>query len=232
MILTCPQCTTRYSADGAKFAPPGRNVRCSKCGHVWFQQPPPPAQEPEPVARIEMPAPAARRAATAAVAAVAPAPARPARAQSGWAASMFSAGGWAALVLVVLALAKATVDYRQEIATLWPQSASLYAMLSMPVNVRGIEFEAVTFRRETEDGQPVLAVTGKLVNVTARELPVPEIRVSLSDDEKRELYHWTFTPGVTTLGPHEESAFVTRLSSPPREARHLEVRFAQAGDEE
>src|ERR1700748_2878602 len=37
MILTCPNCSTRYQADEAKFPPSGRQVRCAKCGHVWHQ---------------------------------------------------------------------------------------------------------------------------------------------------------------------------------------------------
>lgn len=40
MILTCPQCATRYRVNGASFAPPGRQVRCAKCQHSWFQSPP------------------------------------------------------------------------------------------------------------------------------------------------------------------------------------------------
>ena len=46
MILTCPECTTRYQTDASQFAPDGRKVRCAKCGHVWLQMPP--APEPEP----------------------------------------------------------------------------------------------------------------------------------------------------------------------------------------
>jgi predicted Zn finger-like uncharacterized protein len=37
MILTCPECATRYEIDGANFPPEGRKVRCKKCGHVWHQ---------------------------------------------------------------------------------------------------------------------------------------------------------------------------------------------------
>src|SRR5512135_1482906 len=50
MILTCPQCATRYQVDADKFPPAGRNVRCAKCGHVWHQLGP--APEPDPDAEI------------------------------------------------------------------------------------------------------------------------------------------------------------------------------------
>ena len=76
----------------------------------------------------------------------------------------------------------------------------------------------------------MLSVTGKVVNISNKEQPVPEIRVVLFDDAKHELYQWTFDAGVPTLKPGSESAFVTRLSSPPAEARNLDVRFAEAGD--
>ena len=51
MILTCPQCATRYQVDGAKFPGAGRNVRCAKCGHVWHQLGP--CREPDPDAEID-----------------------------------------------------------------------------------------------------------------------------------------------------------------------------------
>lgn len=37
LILTCPECATRYVASVENFDPPGRTVRCSRCEHTWFQ---------------------------------------------------------------------------------------------------------------------------------------------------------------------------------------------------
>jgi predicted Zn finger-like uncharacterized protein len=227
MILTCPLCTTRYLADAKMFAPPGRNVRCAKCGQVWFQAPAGPESEPEPepiVDKVEKQASSAFAAATEMRYTMAAAPRRSA-------GGMFAnAVGWLALILLVLALGGATVKYRQTIASLWPQSATLYAALGMPVNLRGLEFAGVTYSDQLENGEPVLAVSGKLVNVTSHEIPVPAIRVSLSDNDKRELYHWTFASGISTLAPGARGSFSTRLASPPSEARHVEVRFARAGE--
>jgi hypothetical protein len=145
-------------------------------------------------------------------------------------ATFAQAVGWLALIGLLGSIGWASITYRETIASVWPPSASLYSLLGMPVNVRGIALTNIAYKQEYESGQPVLSVTGKIVNVSDREQPVPEIRVILMDDAKRELYHWTFDAGVPTLKPGAESPFTTRLSSPPADARNLNVRFAEAGD--
>ena len=132
--------------------------------------------------------------------------------------------------VVVLGIGYAAVRYREEIAMIWPQSAGVYSSLGLKINARGISLNHVTYRRESENGQTVLSVTGDIVNSGTRELPVPQnILVTLSDNDNHELYHWTFTPNVQTLKPGQSSPFSTRLASPPAAARHLEVRFASNG---
>jgi predicted Zn finger-like uncharacterized protein len=238
MILTCPACATRYQADAAKFASPGRKVRCAKCGHIWHQEAPPPepepgletvteVPEPEPAPRMPEPIPPRR------TAYVPPEPEPEAEAEqappapSRWGRMAALTLGWLGLIAAVLIVAWSALTYRQQIATLWPQSASLYARLGLTVNARGIGIADINYRNEMEDGQVVLMVTGNLVNITARELPVPPIRVTLSGEDNRELYHWNFSAPVATLKPGQSAAFQTRLSSPPPGARHLEVRFAE-----
>jgi len=245
MILTCPNCGTRYSVDGSKFPAAGRTVRCAKCGNSWHQAAEAP-EAPEIVVEAQpAPAPAApvpvedeprlpiepeaspypvnpsptRAFAPAATQPVERAPLGP---------KLAVIAGWAGLIAVVLLIAVSAVRYRQDIAVIWPQSAGVYSSLGMKVNASGIDFRQVDYRRESEDGQVVLVVTGMIVNAGPRELPVPQnIRVTLSDVNNRELYHWVFAPKVSTLKAGQSEPFTTRLSSPPAAARHLEVRFAK-----
>jgi predicted Zn finger-like uncharacterized protein len=239
MILTCPACGTRYQADEAKFPPDGRMVRCAKCSHVWHQagfsgvaEPdvaiiaPEPERETQPQSEPEPDSAFSR------IRAFAPKPAEPsvAREPIAWGAMLGVAAGWIALIAVVLVIGYSAVKYRQEIAMIWPQSAGVYSSLGLKVNNRGIDFAHVDYHRESEDGQVVLAVTGTIVNDGDRELPVPQsVRVTLSDASNHEIYHWNFTPNVQTLKPGQSATFLTRLSSPPAAASHLEVRFSPNG---
>ena len=241
MIITCPACATRYQADESKFPAEGRQVRCAKCGNVWHQPgpeaeaaplpaedvvvAPTPAPEPQPKAQpMEQAAPAPEPLRNTRTSARPTAPSGP---RMPLLPLMGVALGWIGLIAVVLLIGLSAVRYRQEITVIWPQSAGVYDRLGMKVNAKGIDFVHVDYHRESEDGQVVLAVTGQIVNNGPRELPLPQnVRVTLSDNAKHELYHWDFQPGARSLRPGQSIPFTTRLSSPPAAARRLEVRFA------
>lgn len=258
MILTCPQCATRYQTDAAKFPPEGRKVRCAKCSHVWHQDAA--APEPEPGIELTQPkavaAPVVTETAPAAesfqteparteppVAAPAPAAQRTAYAPSPGVAPPLSASkvrarsgeriavvfGWFAFALIVVAIGWSTVRFREAIAGAWPQSASLYAAIGMKVNASGIDITNVQSVRTMQGGQPVLAVQGKLVNLTARAVAIPQLSVRLMDDDQHTLDHWTFSANTNVLKPRQAISFSTRRTNPHEDARHLEVSFAEAG---
>jgi predicted Zn finger-like uncharacterized protein len=238
MILTCPSCDTRYSVDGSKFPAAGRTVRCAKCGHSWHQAGETPESEPAPAVPEDI-----SESAPEAPAAFEPESVSPGRSFAPPLVTVAEAvphtplgpkiavvAGWAGLIAAILLIGYAAVHYRQHIASIWPQSAGVYSSLGLHVNASGIDFRQVDYRRETEDGQVVLAVSGVIVNTGGRELPVPQtVRVTLSDASNHELYHWNFKPNAQVLKAGQSVPFMTRLASPPAAARHLEVRFAKDG---
>ena len=227
MIITCPQCETRYSADDASFPASGRKVRCSKCTQVWHQS----APEPERVLAADAASATDGSAVAETVPRIFGKPGTVARPQSevprrSWAERLGLIAGWTGLALMLVLIGWTGLRFRQEIASLWPQSSALYATFGVKVNSGGIEINDVTYHHDTENGHPVLEVTGKLVNVSSREVAVPRVRVTLTDNDQHELYHWIFNPPQRTLGVGRSLGFSTRLASPPPAAEHFQLHFA------
>lgn len=135
-----------------------------------------------------------------------------------------------ALVLVLFCL----VASRQQVVRFLPQTASLYARIGLPVNLRGLAFANIRSAREMQDGVPVLTVEGEIVGTTGRHTEVPRLRIAVTDGAGNEIYAWTARPPRTLLPPGETLPFRSRLASPPSEASGISVRFfnrrdAQAG---
>ena len=38
MVVTCPNCGSRYAVDPLAIGPAGRTVQCARCDHRWFQK--------------------------------------------------------------------------------------------------------------------------------------------------------------------------------------------------
>lgn len=143
---------------------------------------------------------------------------------------VLSAAGWTFLILFLGVTLGGGWVYRDKVAAFWPATTKLYAAAGEEINLRGLEFRNVTYERQEEGGLPVLAVMGEVVNVEGEEVPLPRLRVGLRDETQKELYHWTFALSERSLPANQSAPFITRLSSPPPEARDIEVRFVEKTD--
>lgn len=227
MIITCPQCETRYTADAASFPASGRKVRCSKCGHAWNQ----PAPEPE---RVLMPDPVPASSATEAVVAAAPGFAA-ARAnviprtqglRRSWAERVGLIAGWTGLAAILVLIGWMGLRFHDQIQALWPQSSALYATFGVKVHSGAVEISDVSYRPEMENGRPVLEVSARLVNVSSHEATVPRVRVALTDEGDRDLLNVIKNPPLHTLAVGQSVGFSFKLTQLPPGTKNLQLQFA------
>lgn len=214
MILTCPNCATRYMIDPVKLGGRGRLVRCGKCSHIWHQNPSedvprrldslPQLIKPKPIP------PGAN------LSAIPPEPRR----RSG-------ALGWITLVLAVAAVLGGGWFERERIVQAWPPVLELYRMIGlMPSPVGdGLKVRNVTTKRVVEGGMQTLTVEGEVVNDSDKTRDVPPLRVMLSGARRHDLRHWTFKADESKLLPGEVAKFSTTIQNPPSEATDLAVDF-------
>lgn len=211
MILTCPECSTRYHVDPTAVGAEGRTVRCASCGHRWNVRPP--ADTPT-VVEFGSPTPAA-------VPRMRPLAAPDPKRDRG----SVSLVGWLIAVLVALVLASAVIG-RDEIVAAFPASAVAYQKLGLPVTVQlGLQFEGVTSKRLDEGGVSVLVVEGAIVNVTGQDRPVPPIRITLLDGGGRELQEELFRANDQELEAGAKTSFSGRVVNPAERARNFSVTF-------
>jgi len=137
---------------------------------------------------------------------------------------------WTAVVLVLFAFNVALIGARSEVVRYLPQTASLFAAIGLPVNLRQLDFQDVRITRETENGVSILMVNGKVVSKASKPLEVPRLRFAARNASGQEIYTWTARPERSILPPGETMEFHTSLAKPPAEATDVMVRFFTASD--
>ena len=244
MILTCTSCSTRYYADDAAIGPSGRTVRCAACGFSWFAE----AQlelrtAAEPVDAVRAEAPAnepltrerverLRRAAEQ----PGPAPSAAAKFRAQQADRMrrerarAAAVVWTATGAALAASATGMVAFRQDVAELWPRSASAFAALGLDVNVYGLEFYDLSVERAFDGPTPILLVSGEVRNIGRDDKLVPPVRVSLRDTRSQEIFELVNSVTDQPLAAGEAIPFQIRVENPPADAVDLEATFGNFSD--
>jgi predicted Zn finger-like uncharacterized protein len=135
-----------------------------------------------------------------------------------------------ALILGLIVVNAIIVGWRSEIVKVMPQTASFYAAVGMPVNLRGLSFDNLTTATEQHEGVPILVVEGSILNTTRKMVDVPHLRFSVRNAARQEIYSWSSVPPRPVLPPGETVAFHARLASPPPDAHDVLVRFLNRYD--
>ncbi len=137
---------------------------------------------------------------------------------------------WTAIILVLVAFNVALVGARNEVVRYLPQTASLFAAIGLPVNLRNLKFENVKISKQTENGVETLIVDGTIVSTGNSATEVPRLRFSLRNAGGQEIYSWTAAAPRSIVEAGEKLDFHSRLASPPADAADVLVRFFTAND--
>jgi predicted Zn finger-like uncharacterized protein len=144
--------------------------------------------------------------------------------------SYWALGALQTALVTLLVVNAGLIFWRGEVVRAFPQTASFYAAIGLPVNLRGLGFENVRMSRETHDGVAVLVVEGSITNVTSKTVEVPRMRFAVRNATGQEIYTWTAVPARTLISAGEALPFRSRLASPPPEANDVSVRFFSRRD--
>ena len=236
MIITCPDCSTKFTVNASAFPATGRKVKCARCGHVWHCAPAAAVAAALPAA---VTAAASGPASDAVIASIVPAaPQAEPKAEMIWAGSdiprrgpghtlMWSVAG-ATFALTVAGL----LIFREAIARTMPVMGGVYAALGFQIDVTGLNLsiEARSMETSQGDGVVTLVVTGKVANVTQEERKVPRILATILGKDRKELHSWEFDSGVATLKPGESHDFKQVLAKPPADTYQVYAHFADLSE--
>lgn len=246
MILTCPSCATRYYADDGSIGAAGRSVRCAACTHTWFV-------EPQLVLADDVPAPMLRgrdeersltreqverlrRAAGAA------APSAPLSSAAKYRALQAerqrkdrvkaAALAWTVTGIALAATTTSAVAFREDVARIWPKTASAYAAVGLDVNIFGLEFQDLQVEHVFDGPQPVLVVRGSVTNIGRDDRPAPVLRFGLRDNGSAEIQHVLARMVSPAIPAGGSAPFEVRIENASPDAQDLEATFAAYGEGE
>lgn len=232
MILTCPECATSYFVDDSKIPADGRAVKCAACGHRWTAQAPteleldvsgeegaiarePSEPDEEPPLAVELPGEALPRAFRA--------KAETERRVREAAATGIIWAGMAAALVVIIGVA---LVFRVNVVRIWPQAASAYAGIGMPVNSLGLVIEDAQWEPSLQDGHPAMSVSGSIRNIEDHAVTAPPLRISLLDTKNEPVTTKIARPADAVVPPGETRHFAIAILNPPKTAAWLEIGFA------
>lgn len=226
MILTCPECATRYFVDDARIGQSGRQVRCASCGHRWTATP-----ADEPLVLESEPEIGAVASEPALAPHDLPAEELPKvfrqREQTKRKERQAAASGviWAAVVGGLVVVIAVLILLRQDIAQIWPRTAGVYAAAGLPVNLVGLTIEDEHAQPMLKDGHADLAVSGILRNVRAGAVIPPPLRINLLAPGGRVVASQIADPGGAVIPPGQARRFVVDILDPPVSATDVEIAF-------
>lgn len=243
MILTCPECASRYFVEDSKVGSAGRVVRCASCGNRWTARSEEPLdlfEDPEtPTLASQAEALEGASETLAAEGDEPPVSALPgeelpkvfrARADAERRLREATATGviWAGMAAAMAVVVVAALIFRIDVVKILPGSAGAYAAVGLPVNTVGLVIDRASIKAQPsmQDGHAVVIVTGSIRNITEHEVLSPPLRVELLSKDDKRVAGQLAAAADAKIPPGEVRHFSITFLDPPRSAKDLQIGFA------
>lgn len=205
MIITCPECAAQFAVPAGAIKEGGKKVKCSKCQHVWLQQPLNDLAPPEKIAEIQEPPEE-----------VTPIPHHSSLPVIQEKVSLPVGLIAACIILLFFTILTFALTNREQI----PALSNVYAMLGMG-KTDGLIFESITAQRELVGNQYEFTIEGEITNISDEPRDVPDIVATIYTKADNVLNRVYFTPEKRRLSPGESLDFNPMLSNISRQADHI-----------
>lgn len=217
MILTCPECESRFLVPSEALLPDGRKVRCSSCAHTWFQEPDQEEIEDIEENPVEEIPEAIKPIPKGSSVPVVTEEKNPKATIISYAAAV----GAFFIVLGILLAAQTPVMRATSGMT------GFYALFGTSPNIpgEGLVFDKVQAKMEA--GKEI-KLKGHIINLTSKDVPLPMIRASLKDDYDKIVEEWIIDIGQTTLNAEGDISFESSYNPNDKEAQQIEVAFTMS----
>jgi predicted Zn finger-like uncharacterized protein len=223
MILSCPNCDTRYRANAGAIGVNGRRVKCAACAHIWTAR-----NEEEPVLEAIDPIPDNPPPEPEPATPKAPHQAFRERAEQKKQHQLktAAAGAWGGLAVAIAGVFAASFLFRADIVSVWPRASSAYAAVGIDANAYGVAINDLSVERGEEHGIPTVILSGEVRNIDRQARHVPQLQARLIGEDGASVLEWTVVLDGDPMAPGERRSFTTVATDPPESAIEAEVTLA------
>lgn len=225
MILSCPNCATKYTLNESQLGIRGRTVRCAACKTTWH------AERPEKPIDLSFSDVKKSEKETVEDLHKVKAKKLPLKYRAiledkkrmrALAAQGMVWGGMAAAFVLILALG---FFLRVDIVRAFPRIAGAYAMAGLKVNGTHLVFGDKTADAGFKGGRFVVTVKAQVRNTSDKAVPVPPVRVKLLDSTLQEFDSVLMPSGGLVVAPHATRTLVFDVADPKNLTSSLDLDF-------
>ncbi len=224
MILTCPNCASRFLLSAQALAPDGRRVKCSSCAEEWFQLPDPDElvdnveHEIEEIPESVKPIPEGSSV-----------PALPEESE-GSGNGRTNLAGYIGAAIIFLGILGGLAVSKDAVLKAWLPSAAFYQMIGISVVApgEGLVFDKI---KATLQGHNKIVVEGFIINLTDKTQNLPVIEISIRNEAGGSIQKNLSPPPFAQMPPKAKLPFKSTHTGNTDEADHVQIRFVLGGEE-